>query len=233
MTITGKYNSSGSENGLLPGGNERSSQNLWTNINKLINSSNFEKRIQYFQSSRSHGPCLKMRTDINKMGKEKAVLQCRNKIRNLQHIYMNAKENNTKTGSSSTFRHHFHDFDKVLCCRAVVNMAERIELGQVCRNTDVSVFTFSDTSHCRQSKEYRGQMFMVYRFLSWKTKKCYTEDVFKTSSRRLQYVFTKTNVCWVVRNCLLTLLPLFSRYCKDLITQFAQINLVKKITYHT
>ena len=146
---------------------------------------------------------------------------------------MNAKENNTKTGSYSTFRHHFHDFDKVLCCRAVVNMAERIELGQVCRNTDVSVFTFSDTSHCRQSKEYRGQMFMVYRFLSWKTKKCYTEDVFKTSSRRLQYVFTKTNVCWVVSNCLLTLLPLFSRYCKDLITQFAQINLVKKITYHT
>ena len=32
---------------------------------------------------------------------------------------------------------------------------------------------------------------------SWKTKKCYTEDVLKTSWRRLQYVFTKTNVCWV------------------------------------
>ena len=32
----------------------------------------------------------------------------------------------------------------------------------------------------------------------WKTKKFYTEDVLKTSSRRLQYVFTKTNVCWVV-----------------------------------
>ena len=31
---------------------------------------------------------------------------------------------------------------------------------------------------------------------SWKTKKCYTEDVFKTPSRRLQYAFIKTNVCW-------------------------------------
>ena len=31
---------------------------------------------------------------------------------------------------------------------------------------------------------------------SWKTNKCYTEDVLKTSSRCLQYVFTKTNVCW-------------------------------------
>ena len=31
---------------------------------------------------------------------------------------------------------------------------------------------------------------------SWKTKKCYTEDVFKMFSRRLQYVFSKTNVCW-------------------------------------
>ena len=37
---------------------------------------------------------------------------------------------------------------------------------------------------------------------SWKTKKCYTEDVFKTSSRRLQYVFTKTNVCWGISWCL-------------------------------
>ena len=27
-------------------------------------------------------------------------------------------------------------------------------------------------------------------------KKCYTEDVFKASSRRLQYVFSKTNVYW-------------------------------------
>ena len=33
---------------------------------------------------------------------------------------------------------------------------------------------------------------------SWKTKKCYTEDVLRTSSRRRQYVFTKTNVCWGV-----------------------------------
>ena len=31
---------------------------------------------------------------------------------------------------------------------------------------------------------------------SWKTKKCYTEDVLKTSPIRLQYVFTKTNVYW-------------------------------------
>ena len=36
---------------------------------------------------------------------------------------------------------------------------------------------------------------------SWKTKKCYTEDFFKTFLRRLQYVIIKTNVCWV--RCLL------------------------------
>ena len=33
---------------------------------------------------------------------------------------------------------------------------------------------------------------------SWKAKKCHTEDVFKLSSRSLQYVFTKANVCWVM-----------------------------------
>ena len=32
---------------------------------------------------------------------------------------------------------------------------------------------------------------------SSKIKKCYAEDVFKTSLRCLQYVFIKTNVCWV------------------------------------
>ena len=41
---------------------------------------------------------------------------------------------------------------------------------------------------------------------SWKTKICYTEDVFKTSSRRLQYVLTKTNVCWEDALTLLSLL---------------------------
>ena len=30
----------------------------------------------------------------------------------------------------------------------------------------------------------------------WKTKKCYSEDVIKTSFRRLRYVFIKTSVCW-------------------------------------
>ena len=94
-----------------------------------------------------------MRTEIDNLGKEKTVLQCRNKIRNLQDISNNAKENNAKKGTSSTFPHYFHDFDKVLCCRAVVNMPKRIEVGQVCRNTDVPVFNFSHTSRCRQSRE--------------------------------------------------------------------------------
>ena len=35
----------------------------------------------------------------------------------------------------------------------------------------------------------------------WKAKRCYTEDVLKTSSRRLQNVFTKTNVCWDITCC--------------------------------
>ena len=33
---------------------------------------------------------------------------------------------------------------------------------------------------------------------SWKTKKYYSEDVLKTFWRRLQYVFTKTNICWAL-----------------------------------
>ena len=33
---------------------------------------------------------------------------------------------------------------------------------------------------------------------SWKTKKCYSGEVFKTSSRRPQYVSTKTKICWAI-----------------------------------
>ena len=31
---------------------------------------------------------------------------------------------------------------------------------------------------------------------SWKMKKCYAEDAFKTSSRLFQHIFTNRNVCW-------------------------------------
>ena len=52
-----------------------------------------------------------------------------------------------------------------------------------------NVFKTSSRRVCKTSCNY------VFK-TSWKTKKCYTEDVLKTSWRRLQYVFTKTNVCW-------------------------------------
>ena len=94
-----------------------------------------------------------MRAEINKLGKKKTVLKCRNKIRNSKDIYKNAKENNAKTGTSPAFPQYFHDFDEVLGCRAVVNMPETIEVGQVYRSADVPVFTCSDTNHCQQSKE--------------------------------------------------------------------------------
>ena len=52
------------------------------------------------------------------------------------------------------------------------------------------VFKTSSRRACKTSCNY------IFK-TSWKTKKCYSEDVLKTSSRCLQYVFTKTNVCWV------------------------------------
>ena len=52
--------------------------------------------------------------------------------------------------------------------------------------------TSSKTSSRRVCKTSCNYVFKT----SWKRKKCYTEDVFKISSRRLQHVFTKTNVCW-------------------------------------
>ena len=146
------YNN-GSENGSLSGGNERSSQNWRTNLqtDKLVEL--WKENIVLIESSRSHETWLKIRAEINKLRKGKTVIQCRNKICNLKDIYKNAKENNAQTGISPTFPQYFHDFDEVLGCRAVVNMQETIEVGQVCRSADVPVFTSSDTKHCQKSKE--------------------------------------------------------------------------------
>ena len=94
---------------------------------------------------------MKVRTEINKLGKEITALQCKNKIRNLKDIYKNVKENNAKTGSSPTFPQYFHHFDEVLGCKAVVNMLEMTEAGQVCCNANVPVFTSSGTNRCQQS----------------------------------------------------------------------------------
>ena len=118
-------------------------QNQWTNpqTDKLVKL--WKENIVLIESSRSNETSLEIKTEINKSGKEKTVLQYRNKIRNLKDIYKNAKENNAKTGSSSMFPQYFHDFDEVLGGRAIVNMSEMIEVGQVCHRADVPVFTSS------------------------------------------------------------------------------------------
>ena len=53
---------------------------------------------------------------------------------------------------------YVHDFDDVIGCGAVVNILEMIEVGQVCRNTDLHVstptcFTTLFINYCQQSKE--------------------------------------------------------------------------------
>ena len=85
------YNN-GSENGSLPGGNEGSSWNRWTNpqTDKLVEL--WKMNIVLIESSRSHETWLKTRAEINKLGKEKTVLLCINKIRKLMNIYKNAKK---------------------------------------------------------------------------------------------------------------------------------------------
>ena len=61
------------------------------------------------------------------------------------------------------------------------------------RLQDVFAIRLPKTSSRRVCKTSCNYVFKT----SCKTKKCYSEDVLKMSWRRLQYVFTKTNVCWV------------------------------------
>ena len=64
----------------------------------------------------------------------------------------------------------------------------------------VTHFVFQDlfkTSSRRVCKTSCSYVFKTSSRRLERQKKCYTEDVLKMSSIRLQYVFTKTNVCWV------------------------------------
>ena len=56
-------------------------------------------------------------------------------------------------------------------------------------------YVFKTSSRSLQDVFARRLAIMSSRRLG-RQKKCYTEDDFKTYSRRLQYVFTKTNVSW-------------------------------------
>ena len=105
------------------------------------------------ESRRSHEKWLRIRTEINKLDKQKTVLQCRNKICNLRDIYKNAKENNVKTESSPTFPQYFHHSEEVLGCRAAVNMPETIEAGQFAVMQMCLCLLPPDTNHCHQGKE--------------------------------------------------------------------------------
>ena len=80
------------ENGSPPGSNERSSQNRWTNpqTDKLVKF--WRDNIVLIESSISYETWLKIRAETNKLDKEKMVLQCRNKIRNLKDIDQNGKK---------------------------------------------------------------------------------------------------------------------------------------------
>ena len=83
---------------------------------------------------------------------------------------------------------------------------------RVCKTSSKDVFktssqdVFKTFSRGLQDVSARGRLEDVLKKTScnyilktsWKTKKCYSEEVFKTSSRRLQYVFTKTNICCAI-----------------------------------
>ena len=59
------------------------------------------------------------------------------------------------------------------------------------------LFKTSSRRVCKTSCSCLQEVFKTSSRRLERQKKCYTEDVLKMSSIRLQYVFTKTNVCWV------------------------------------
>ena len=113
--------------------------------------------------------------------------------RRLQDVLKTSSQDVLKTSSNtSSSRRLQEDVFKASSRRRLAIMSWR-RLQDVLK--DKKIVTLKTSSRRLQEEVLQLCLEDVFN-TSWKTKKCYGEDVFKTSSRRLQYVFFKTNVCW-------------------------------------
>ena len=64
----------------------------------------------------------KMKTEIDKKGLSKLVTQIKSKLCNMKEAQKNAKDNNSKTGTSLTYPPFYNDFEEMLASRDVINL---------------------------------------------------------------------------------------------------------------
>ena len=89
----------------------------------------WKQKYSLLQTTRCNDVWNNIKNEINKVGAEKSLKQCKNKLRNLKDTYKKAKENNNKSGASPEFPKYYRDFDEVLGSRDIINLPEFREIG--------------------------------------------------------------------------------------------------------
>ena len=97
------------------------------------------------ESSKQHSIWILIKDKINAAREPKTLKQIKTKKRNLKDAYNAFKDNNKKTGRSSTFCPYFQDFDEILGTRDVVNFYHAKEAG------------FTNQENVRQATENQGK----------------------------------------------------------------------------
>ena len=74
---------------------------------------------------------MKIKVEIDKLGKEKLIKQIKDKLRNLKNLYKQVKNNNKNTGRSPVFSTYYQDFDEILCARDVISLQHSREASVI------------------------------------------------------------------------------------------------------
>ena len=79
-------------------------------------------------SSRCNQAWSGIKTEVDKNGNSKSVIQCKNKIKALKYQHKETKESNGKPGEESKFSPFYNQFDRILNERTIFTMPELKEV---------------------------------------------------------------------------------------------------------
>lgn len=100
----------------------KASQTKWSNTQTSVLVEEWKERVEEVGNSRSLEAWQKIVQAVNKAGPFKTMKQCKDKLRNLNQAYKDAKTNNSQTGHAAKTSPFPDVFEEVLGSRTVVKM---------------------------------------------------------------------------------------------------------------
>ena len=131
----------------------------WGEAQTSVLVNEWKERIDDVESARATETWHRIVQNVNKVGTQELIKQCKDKIRNLKKSYKEAKANNNKTGQPHQTSPYYDSFHEVLGTRAVVTMPGVIQCREAKSgdlSQDLSYKFKSEESHKESDSEMNG-----------------------------------------------------------------------------